>query len=51
MQLTLELKPIEPIKEYRWITQEEQKEFSDFMQKSGFAHDKLLWCEIGRAHV
>ena len=44
LQLTLELKPIEPIKEYRWITQEEQKEFSDFMQKSGFAHDKLLWC-------
>ena len=33
LQLTLELQPIEPIKEYRWITQEEQKEFSDFMQK------------------
>ena len=44
LQLNLELKPIEPIKEYRWITQNEQKVYADFMQKSGFAHDKLLWC-------
>jgi len=43
-QLTLELKPIEPIKEYRWITQNEQKEFCDFLKESGFAIDKILWC-------
>ena len=43
-QLTLELKPIEPIKEYRWITQDEQKEFSSFMKVNGFGFPKLDWC-------
>jgi len=43
-QLTLELKPIEPIKEYRWITQDEQKEFSDFMKVNGHNYPKLDWC-------
>ena len=33
LQLTLELQPIEPIKEYRWITQEEQKEILDIIFK------------------
>jgi len=43
-QVTLELKPIEPIKEYRWITQDEQKEFYDFMNVNGFGLPKLAWC-------
>ena len=44
MQLSLELKPLEIIKEYRWITLDEQKQFCEFLKESGFAIDKIEWC-------
>ena len=44
MQLTLELKPIEAHKEYRWITLEEQKQFYDFLKELGFSYPKLDFC-------
>ena len=43
-QLTLEDKPIEDIKPYRWITIQEQKEFCDFLKQLGINFDKLDWC-------
>ena len=49
-QFTLENKPLEDIKPYRWVTLQEQKEFVDFLKKFGnvgneLLHDgKLEWC-------
>ena len=49
-QLTLENKPLDDIKPYRWVTIQEQKEFVDFLKKFGnvgneLLHDgKLEWC-------
>ena len=49
-QLTLENKPIEDIRPFRWITLQEQKEFVDFLKKLGNVGDELLhdgkleWC-------
>jgi len=38
-QLTLENKPLEDVKPYRWVTLQEQKEFVDFLKKFGSAGD------------
>ena len=49
-QLTLECKPLEDIKPYRWVTLQEQKQFVDFIENFGnvgseLLHDgKLEWC-------
>ena len=43
-QLTLELKPIEDILEYRWITISEQKEFSDFLESFGVPSEDIRNC-------
>lgn len=43
-QLTIENKPIEDIKPFRWITLEEQKKFCDFLKQLGINFDKLEWC-------
>lgn len=49
-QLTLENKPLDDVKPYRWVTLQEQKEFVDFLKKFGnvgneLLHDgKLEWC-------
>ena len=43
-QLTLESKPVEDIKPYRWITLEEQKRFCNFLKTLGINFDKLGWC-------
>jgi len=49
-QLTLDNKPLEDIKPYRWVTLQEQKEFVDFLKNFGnvgneLLHDgKLEWC-------
>jgi len=43
-QLTLENKPIEDIKPYRWITLEEQKRFYNFLKILGINFEKLGWC-------
>jgi len=43
-QLTLNEKPIEDIKPYRWITIKEQLEFYDFLKQLGINFDKLDWC-------
>ena len=43
-QQTLENKPLEDIKPYRWITLNEQKKFCDFLESLGIYFDKLRWC-------
>jgi len=43
-QLTLENKPLEDIKPYRWITLDEQKQFCGFLEKIRINFDKLTWC-------
>ena len=49
-QLTLENKPLEDIKPYRWITLQEQKQFVDFLKNFGNVGNELLhdgrleWC-------
>ena len=47
-QLTLSLKPLDQteIKQYRWITLEEQKDFTEFLDKVGFPEyqDDLISC-------
>lgn len=43
-QLSLENKPLEDIKPYRWITLDEQKQFCGFLEKIRINFDKLTWC-------
>ena len=46
-QQTLENKPLEDIKPYRWITLNEQKEFCDFLESLGIYFDKLKrWMDV-----
>ena len=40
-QLTLENKPIEDVRPFRWITLQEQKEFVNFLTKLGNVGDEL----------
>ena len=44
IQQTLENKPIEDIKPYRWITLKEQEQFCDFLENLGIKFDNLRWC-------
>ena len=44
IQQTLENKPIEDIKPYRWITLKEQEQFCVFLQSPGIVYEKLKWC-------